>query len=180
MPPEPIDDTSEMVHGVVAELSDLETARDLIEDLEEQGTPPQAIALLGPDSEDREEGDMPESEAIGDTAKSAAAGGAGGAIVGGVLGSIVPLAIPGIGPVIAAGLGAVFGAGVGGAAGGMSVAKYNSPAWEETFQTVKRGRFAVGVHHADEEIATAAEEVMRRYEGTSISRFDRPTTEPAE
>src|SRR5680860_409894 len=102
MRPERIDEPSKMVHGVVAELSDLETARDLIEDLEEHGTPPEAIALLGPDSGDREEGDMPES---------AAAGGAGGAIVGGVLGSIVPLAIPGIGPVLAAGLGAVFGAG---------------------------------------------------------------------
>lgn len=166
----------DLVYGVVAEISDLDTARDVIEDLEEHGTPPEAIALLGPDSDHQPQDDMPEAEAIGDTAKSAAAGGAGGALVGGVLGSLVPLAIPGIGPVIAAGLGAIFGAGVGGAAGGMSVAKYNSPAWEETFQTVKRGRFAVGVHHADPEIVETAEEVMGRY--GSVSRFDRPQSSP--
>jgi len=174
MPTDSASETNEMVTGVVAEVADLEAARELIQALEGHGTPPGAIGLLGPDSGEQAEGDTPEAEAIGEAAKSAAAGGIGGALVGGVLGSIVPLAIPGIGPVLAAGLGAIFGAGVGGTAGGMSVAKYNSPAWEETFLTVKRGRFAVSVHHADADVVASAEEIMRRGAVGPVSRFDRP------
>ncbi len=166
------DNWEEMIdapHAVVAAVTDIEAARAVVEDLEKQGIPPDAIGLIGAASDERS--DVPDSEAFSDLGKSVTAGGAGGALIGGVLGSLVTLAIPGVGVVVAAGLGAVFGAAVGGAAGGITVTKYASPAWMETFETVERGEVAVGVHHADGSVVDDAQTVMEGHDVSRISRF---------
>lgn len=166
----------EAPHSVVASTAEMSVARALIEDLEEHGVPPRAIALIGAapggSMDDTTPGGDAETEAIDDLGRSVAVGGAAGAAAGGVLGSAVTLAIPGVGLVVAAGLGAIFGAGVGGSAGGMSVAKYNSPAWTETFETVERGEVAVGVHHADRSVVDAAAEIIERHRLLSVERYD--------
>lgn len=164
-------------HAVVATTSEMDTARRLIEDLEEHGIPPVSIALMGAapggSMDDTEPGGEAETEALNDLAKSVVTGGGIGAVAGAVLGAIVALAIAGINFLLAAALGALFGSAVGGAAGGMSVAKYNSPARTETFETVAQGGdVSVGVHHADRSVVDAAAEVMGRHDLDSVVRHD--------
>lgn len=167
----------EAPHAVVAAVADLEAARLLIEDLEEHGIPPGALALLGAAPEGGHEaagGGEAESAAFDDVTKSAIAGGAVGAATGGILGSLVTLALPGTGILVAGGLGAVFGAGVGGAAGGMAVAKYNSDAWSATYETVQLGEVAVGVHHADRSVIDAARQIIDRHHPRTVEEFESP------
>lgn len=174
---EPEDVVEEAPYSVLASVVDMESARRLIEDLEEHGIPPGALALLGAGPEAGHEaagGGEAESAAFDDVTKSALSGGAAGAAAGGILGSLVTLAVPGAGILVAGGLGAVFGAGVGGAAGGMAVAKYNSEAWTATYETVQRGDVAVGVHHADRGVVEAAREVIDRHEPISVEYFENP------
>lgn len=170
-------------YGVVGSLADLETARVLIQDLEEHGVPPGSIGLLGAVAKDADvpgrESELAESEALGQVGRSAIAGGAVGAVVGAVLGALATVILPDLSLLAAAGLGAVFGAAVGGAAGGMSVAKYSSPAWQETYQTEEDGRVKVAVHHVEAKVVDAAEEVMRRHPVLAVSRLEqgRPEAE---
>ncbi|CAN5809075.1 hypothetical protein BH23ACT5_BH23ACT5_08060 [soil metagenome] len=164
-----LDDTP---YAVVATVDDMDTARVIVEDLEEHGVPPRSISLLGETVEPataRSRNDV-ESGAFSKLAKSVIAGGAVGAVVGALIGAVVGLAFPDATLLLSAGLGAVFGAGVGGAAGGMSVAKYSSRAWDETYESVEGGVIAVGVDHADSGVIDAAEEVMRRHPVREISK----------
>jgi hypothetical protein len=161
-------------HAVVAQLDGLEAARDLIEALEEGGIPSQAISLIGaPPASEQPAAEEDEQDAIlGEMARSITKGAASGAVVGGVLAGVTALAIPGIGPVIAAGLGALFGSSVGGAVGGISTAKYSSKAWTRTYEVVRAGRVAVGVHHAEAEVVEKAETIMRNHQPTEVERFN--------
>lgn len=161
-------------HAVVVGVEGLQPARDLIEELEKGGIPSQAISLIGaPQASEQPAAEEPEQDAIlGEMARSIATGAASGAVVGGVLAGVTAIAIPGIGPVIAAGLGALFGSSVGGAAGGISTAKCSSKAWTRTYEVVRAGRMAVGVHHADAEVVERAESIMRNHQTTAIERFD--------
>jgi hypothetical protein len=99
-------------------------------------------------------------------------GGALGIVAGALLGVVVAAILPGVSFLLACGLAAIFGAGVGGAAGGMSVAKYNSPAWTETYETVEEGQVAVGVHHAESSVVDSAEEVLERHDVTGVTRYE--------
>jgi hypothetical protein len=117
-----------MKHTVVALYDNVETARDVVQDLRDQaGVPQSDVSLVAHDPEGR----MGTSVTTGttDTGDSGAATGAGiGAAVGGLGGLLVglgALAIPGIGPVLAAGplataLAGLVGAGVGAVAGGVT------------------------------------------------------------
>ncbi|HLU53622.1 MAG TPA: hypothetical protein VK011_08535 [Acidimicrobiia bacterium] len=161
-------------HSITATVADPAAARLLVEELEERGVPPGSIEMsdvVSPEEDEANEA-MPESRAFVDVSKSSIAGGAIGAVIGGALGAILGVIVPDLGMGWAILIGAVFGIGVGGSAGGMAVAKYNSPAWRETYETVDRGRVTVGVHDGDPEVIDTAEEVMRSHELTDLRRRD--------
>lgn len=165
----------ESPYSVVASMRDLPSARLLVEELEQRGVAPGAIALSGalPGEDDDVQDRMPESEAFGDVTRSTVGGGAIGAVVGGILGGLVTLVFPQLGLFWAILLGAVFGGGIGLAAGGMAVAKYNSPAWRESYESVQEDEsVSVGVHSDDKEIVATAEELMHRHEPLEIRRLD--------
>lgn len=169
-------DLKQSPHYVIADVDDLDSARVLIEDLENHGTPTVAIELLGahtkdPKSEDRES-DVAESKAFADVSKSTIVGGVAGIVIGGLLGLVMALLIPDLTWPWGVVMGGLFGAGVGGAAGGMSVAKFSSPAWDETYQVEDDSRLRVAVHHAESEVVTAAYEVMERHSPRELERSD--------
>jgi hypothetical protein len=166
--------------AVVATVIDIQSARRVVEDLEEHGIPTPAISLLGVKTKDPARpgraSDVAESRAFASVSKSTIAGGAAGAALGAILGiAMVAFAVPELGWAWGAVLGAIFGSGIGGAAGGMSVAKYSSPAWAETYQTTEAGEPSVVVSHRDEAIIESASEVMSRHDSivTSTTRLER-------
>jgi F0F1-type ATP synthase assembly protein I len=164
-------------HSVIASVDGLDQARRLIEDLENHGIPTPAIELLGaslkdPSHSDRES-DIPESDAFAQLAKSVIIGGMAGIVVGALLGLLLASVIADLETGWGLVMGGVFGAGVGGAAGGISVAKYSSPAWDETYQVDAAGDLAVAVHHEDREIVDSAEEIIGRHTAAKIVRPDR-------
>jgi hypothetical protein len=169
-------DLTESPHAVVASVQDMDGARVLIEDLEEHGVPPGAIALVGVgpggSMDETEPGGEAETHALTQLAKSVIVGGGLGIVAGVLLGVVVAAVLPGVSFILACSLAAIFGAAVGGAAGGMSVAKYNSPAWTETYETVEEGEVSVGVHHAESSVVDAAEEVLGRHQVTRVTRYD--------
>ena len=159
---------------MIADVEGLDAARLLIEDLEKHGTPSVSIELVGAATKDPgspgRESDVAESDAFADLSKSTIVGGSLGIVIGGLLGLLMAYLIPGLTWPWGAVIGGLFGAGVGGAAGGMSVAKYSSPAWDETYQVEDSGRLRVAVHHADEEVVEEAEETMARH---AVGRIER-------
>lgn len=160
-------------YAVVAPVDAMETARLVIEDLEEHGVPPESIELLG-EVEDRPGDDDPaESVAFRDLTKSAIAGGLVGGVAGALLGLVVALVVPGASLPLSAGLGFIFGSGVGGAAGGVSVFKYNSAAWSDSIDKMPRGEVAIGVHHSDETVIEGAIEILERHGLGEIRRLGR-------
>lgn len=165
-------------HAVVAEVPDLDTARALIEALENSGTPANAIALVDahtkdPSRDDTESEVVAESGAFASLSKSVIVGGLLGMLAGGLLGFLMTLLIPDLEWYWGVVIGGVFGAGVGGAAGGISVAKYSSPAWDETYQVEDEPTVRVAVHHAGAEVVDEAETVMQRHVDGEVQRFDR-------
>lgn len=158
-------------HNIVAAVDSLRSARALIEALEQARIDGAKISLLGAQPTDDPAEAAPGSldDPSGEVGKGAAAGAAAGAGAGVLAG--ISVGVPGLGPVIAGGLWALFGAAIGGSVGGfgsMGVSK----AWEQSFETVKAGNFAVGVHSDDQEdIETAAAE-MAQFALLSVNRFD--------
>jgi hypothetical protein len=169
------EDLKRSPHAVVASVREMDQARVLIEDLEEHGVPPVSIALLGVapggSMDGTERQGEAETHALTQLAKSVIVGGGLGIVAGALLGAVVAAVLPGVSFLLACSLAAIFGAGVGGAAGGMSVAKYNSPAWTDTYETVEEGEVAVGVHHAESSVVDAAEEVFGRHQVTGVTRY---------
>jgi F0F1-type ATP synthase assembly protein I len=165
-------------HSVIASVADLDQARRLIEDLENHGIPTPAIALLGATTKDpshpKRESDVAESAAFAQLAKSVIIGGMAGILVGAMLGLLMASLIADLETGWGLVMGGVFGAGVGGAAGGISVAKYSSPAWDETYQVDdEAGDLAVAVHHVDREVVDRAEEIVERHPTEGVTRPDR-------
>lgn len=163
--------------SVVAELHDVQAARVVVEDLEEHGIPTSAISLQGveTDSPGPAGRNPPESRAFASVSKSVIVGGAGGAAVGALLGiAMVAFAVPELGWAWGAALGALFGSAIGGAAGGMSVVKYASPAWQESYQAADTEEPFVVVSHAEESVIDSAAEIISRHEPivASVARFE--------
>lgn len=116
-------------------------------------------------------------------------GGSFGAVIGGITGAVVALSaivIPGVGPIIAAGplvalLGGATGAVVGGAAGavtgGVAASLMHLGIPEEDAQhyveSVRRGNALVTVNVTNDDDATTATNVLRRYDPIDVkSRAD--------
>lgn len=171
--PEPITSLEDVraPFNVVAAVASLEDARHLIERLETDGVDADAISLLGAYS--AEEGDdvaaASEDEAPTRVAKAATTGAVAGASAAAAAGVLLP--IPGLGPVITGGLWSVFGAAAG--------ATYSAPsrmgvseAWRHTFETVRDGNFAVGVHSTAKPTVDKAEGIMEAFATLSVNRFE--------
>lgn len=160
-------------YSVVAVMEDLDSARLLMEELEQQGVPPGSILLEGPTppEDDGARQEMPESSAFSDVSRSTVGGAVIGSVVGGVLGALLTIPFPELGLFWAIVFGAIFGGGIGLAAGGMAVAKFNSPAWRESYTTAQPGdRIFVGVHAEDPRVVESAEELMRQSEALEVRR----------
>lgn len=162
-------------YSVVAVMEDLDSARLLMEELEQQGVPPGSIGLEGPTPPEHDEApeEMPESSAFSDVSRSTVGGAVIGAVVGGILGAVLTIPFPELGLFWAMVLGAIFGGGIGLAAGGMAVAKFNSPAWRESYATAQPGdRVSVGVHAQDPRVVESAAELMRQSDALEVRRLD--------
>lgn len=162
------------IHSVTVDVPDVEQARAVVESLEKNGVPTTSIELVGAETEQPHrpgtQSDLPDSEAFTSLSKSTIVGGAIGIVVGALLGLAVSAMIPALGAVWGLMLGGVFGAAVGGAAGGMSVARYGSRAWSETYQVKEEQRLQVAVHHASADVVAKAEEVMSTHVAPSKVR----------
>lgn len=171
-----LSEISEAPHAAVALVSHLDDARALIEDLERQGVPANSIELVGVKTKEPRHDDagsgVAESDALASLSKSAVAGGAAGILLGGLLGLAMSLLIPDLAWYWGVLIGALFGAGVGGTAGGISVAKYSSPAWDETYQVEEDESVRVAVHNADPDVVDRAMTVMNRHDPTELERYD--------
>ena len=142
----------------VAWMDSLDAARNLIETLEEDGVPPRTIDLDG-NTEESESGFRTERKVFSKTAKRILGYGSVGALAGILLG-VVGAGSVAVGSAVAAMLGAVFGFAVGGTIGGLSVLKYNSPAWAQTYETVADGPVRVTVTAPDAELVQRAAVLM--------------------
>jgi hypothetical protein len=158
-------------HNVVAAVGGLSAARDLIRALERGGVDGAHISLLGaqPAADAGEVSPEASHEPEGDVARGSAGGAAVGAGMAAVTGAAI--GIPGVGPIIAGGLWAVFGAAVGASVGGVSSLGL-SKAWDQTFEAVREGNVAVGVHTDDADEIEEAMVVMEASETLSVNRFD--------
>lgn len=162
-------------YSVMAVMEDLASARLLMEELEQEGVPPGSIGLEGPTppEENGARQEMPETSAFSDVSRSTVGGGVIGSVVGGILGGLLTIPFPELGPFWAIVLGVIFGGGIGIAAGGMAVAKFNSPAWRESYETAQTGeRVTVGVHAEDLAIVESATELMRQSDALEVRRLD--------
>lgn len=163
-------------HAVVADVAGLDDARALIEQLELNDIPPGSISLVGAHGKDprheEKASDVAESKAFADVAKSTILGGSIGILMGSVLGLLMAYLIQDLSWFWGAFVGGLFGAGAGGAAGGMSIAKYSSPAWDETYQVEEDRQIQVAVHHRERSVVDRSDEVMRGHVGDRVTRLD--------
>lgn len=163
-------------YSVVAVMQDLDSARLLMEELEQHGVPPGSIGLEGPTppEQDGAQDEMPESSAFSDVSRSTVGGAVIGSVVGGILGALMTIPFPELGLFWAIVFGAIFGGGIGLAAGGMAVAKFNAPAWRESYATGQPGeQVSVGVHAEDPRVAESAAELMRQSDAAlEVRRLD--------
>lgn len=162
-------------HSVLAVMKDLNSARLLMEELEQHGVPPGSIGLEGttPPESDGAREEMPEGSAFSDVTRSTVGGAVIGSVVGGILGALLTIPFPGLGLFWAIVLGAIFGGGIGLAAGGMAVAKFNSPAWRESYDTAEPAeRVSVGVHAEDPRVVESAAALMRQSDALEVRRLD--------
>jgi hypothetical protein len=172
-----------MRHTIVALYDDVDTARDVVDDLRQIGVANADMSLVAHDAEGRLGRTLGTSGKM-DAGDDGAATGAGiGAAVGGLGGLLVglgALAIPGIGPVIAAGplatalaglVGAGVGAVAGGVAGGLIGALVDMGIPEEQAQYysegVRRGGSLV-MATVDDTILDPARDVMYRHDPVDV------------
>jgi hypothetical protein len=158
-------------HNAVAAVDGLASARRMIKALEKRGIEATHISLLG--AQKAETGAEASPEAQPQAAEEVEHGSMKGAVVGAGLAGLTGAAIglPGVGPLVAGGIWAVFGAGVGASMGGVTSLGL-SQAWEQTFESVRAGNVAVGVHSNDQDEVASAVEVMEGLEPLSVNRFD--------
>jgi len=169
-----------MAKTVVGLMNTTEEARELINDLAENGFDRKDIGMMAR-REDGETGTYTGGESrhradedAGGTLEGAGTGAAIGAGAGLLLG-LAALAIPGIGPIVAAGplATALTGMGIGAAAGGLIGALSNLGVSEEDAhyyaEGVRRGGVLVTVRTDDEDAERAAE-IMREHGAADIER----------
>lgn len=157
-----------MKRTVMGLVDSFEGARDLIDDLIDNGYSRDDIGIIAKEPEGRTAEDR---EKISDAQISGVAKGVGiGAAAGGIAGVVIGIAaftLPGIGAVLAAGpiAAGLAGAGLGAVTGGVYGAIRNLGVPEEEAQYyaegVRRGGVLVVVE-VDEEDAERAEEIMTR------------------
>lgn len=171
-------DVSEMgqtPHAVICDVDSLEAARDLIQDLENRDIPANAIELIGVESKQSPGPEsseaVVESGAVSSLTRSMVRGGLIGLVSGAVIGLVMAWFINGLPLPWGLVIGGLFGVGVGGVAGGMSVAKYSSPAWDETYEVEETDQVRVGVHHADVDVIETAEKVMEAGASRRVTRL---------
>lgn len=169
-----LSEMEEAPHSVVCDVDGLEVARLVIEDLEEHGIPANAIELIGAETKDSPAPDtveaVAESGAFWALSRSTIVGGLVGLVVGALLGLPVASLIPGLTLPWGMVMRGLFGAAVGGTAGGISVAKYSSPAWDETHEVEETKELQLGVHHVDLDVINAAATVMERHVSGEVRR----------
>ena len=156
-------------HNVVATFADLDKAREVMEELGDEGIDGDDISLLGKQVEDvisDPDTRLRDMEATADLGKRAVTTGGIGAVVGGIAGAAA-FVIPGVGPVVGAGIwgalagGAIAGGVVGGMIGTIDAVELG-PEWEVTYgEPLQQGRVIVAVHARDDEEAEKAEKVFR-------------------
>jgi uncharacterized protein (TIGR02271 family) len=166
-----------MAKTVIALYDDVHTARDVVQDLVDNGFPRDNVSIMASDAAgeyDRyQSGEYREDDGVGG---GAAAGAGIGAVIGGIGGLLVglgALTIPGVGPVIAAGplAAALAGAGIGAVAGGLigALTDMGVPEDEAGYyaEGVRRGGTLVAVR-ADNARADDAASIMSRYNPVDI------------
>ena len=161
-------------HAIVASAPDTEQARALIEELESNGVPDTAIALVavGIEKQSDPNESIADSEAFSDLFMAVIRGGFIWGLGGVILGVLVSTFITDLSWAWGGLFGFLFGAAVGGAYGGMTVARYNSPAWTETYEITEVGDPSVGVHHRDQSVVDLAQDVLQqRVHAGQLTRY---------
>jgi len=171
---------------VVAVYNSYETADRVIRALVDEGFARSDIGLAANNATGAYNNLATDRTAVVDDASdvSGGEGGSFGAVVGGITGAVVALSaivIPGVGPIIAAGplvalLGGATGAVVGGAAGAVtggvvaSLIHLGIPEEEASHyvESVRRGNAMVTVQVTNDDDATTASNVMRRYNPVDV------------
>ncbi|CAM5194806.1 General stress protein 17M-like domain-containing protein OS=Bosea thiooxidans OX=53254 GN=SAMN05660750_03342 PE=4 SV=1 [Bosea thiooxidans] len=152
-----------MTITITRSYENYDTARAVVERLEDAGVSDSAISIIGRDPRATEESNAAEGAGIG-----AGLGGAAGLLAG-----LGIMAIPGIGPVVAAGwlattaAGAVAGAAAGGLIGSFTSAGVSEEDAHYYAETVRRGGTVVSVR-AEDVHAGEVEAIMDG--GTPIDR----------
>jgi hypothetical protein len=160
-------------HGVLAVLSDADQARAVIDDLEEHGIPADAISMQSAVVEElRSEEEQTDKEvgAVEEVGRSVLVWALAGFVIGAALGFMVTVVIDDWSFVTGLLLGGIFGAAIGGAAGGMNVAKYASPARPETFLAEGEGQVAIEVRHLDGAVVEQAASVLSEHPTVRVTR----------
>ena len=146
-------------HNVVGAFPDIEAARAAILALEQAGTEPRAISLLGawPDHDrHRSPVIMYRRMTVATLLGATVAGMLGFAVFGGSW------------------MWAIAGAIVGGTIGaitGWALAMGVSPAWQETFMVDEDGTVAVGVHSEDPDEISRARSALEAAEALALNEF---------
>lgn len=171
---------------VVAVYNSYETADRVIRALVDEGFARSDIGLAANNATGTYNNLATDRTTVVDDASdvSGGEGGSFGAVVGGITGAVVALSaivIPGVGPIIAAGplvalLGGATGAVVGGAAGavtgGVAASLIHLGIPEEEahhyVESVRRGNAMVTVQVTNDDDATTASNVMRRYNPVDV------------
>jgi hypothetical protein len=143
-------------HNVVAAVEDVVAARSLIVALEQSGTDPDRISLLGAWPVSKRPA-LPRAAAT-----SGALGAAAGTVVGMVLGAITRIRTRWT----------VVVGGLAGALVGARSATGSSPAWRRSLLADGRGPVVVGVHSPDPVEVAEAEITMHRHGARRVNRFD--------
>ena len=168
-------------HNVVGTFPDLDTAREVIDSLNQAGVDAGDISLLGrqveavtsdPDTRLRD------LESTAELGKKAARGGGTGALLGGLATAVATFVIPGVGPVVGAGIwgavagGAIAGGVVGGMVGAIDATELG-PEWEVTYGApLQEGKVLVAVHARDEEMAEEAATLFEKHGAGSVDHLD--------
>lgn len=167
-------------HNVVATFPDLDTAREVMEDLNEAGIDADAISLLGRAAEEvtsDPDTRLRDLDSTADLAKNAATKAGAGSVLGGIAGAAA-FVIPGLGPVIGAGVlaaaagGAIAGGVVGGMVGAIDATELG-PEWEVTYgAALQDGKALVAVHAQDDDQAAKAVGVFNKHGADRTDHLD--------
>ncbi len=166
-----------MAKTVIALYDDFETARDVIEELVDEGIPHRRISLIAQDPEGKYARKL-ETEAVVEEEDNDAEEAAMGAISGGTLGLIIGASaalIPGVGPVIVAGpvaaglTGAIAGAITGGIIGPLVDIGIPEEEAEVYAEAIRRGGALVAVEAPDNRVEEVVE-ILEDHDPVNLER----------